>query len=113
MMGLVNGEVCPTLFALTTKNGEHELPKVDGIIYKAWHPIVEKQIEDGILTAWEAPSGRYIQFDWQSMHTGQRAVKNGWRWFVRLSRKTARQQTITNEFRRQVQVYLEFPMEGW
>lgn len=109
LMGLINGDICPTLFAL----GKHDLPKVDGIIYKQWHDIVVKQIEDGVLTTLEAPSGRYIQFDWQSMHTGQKAVKNGWRWFVRLSRNTDRQKSITNEIRRQVQVYLEHPTEGW
>lgn len=109
LMGLVNGEICPTVFAL----GEHSLPKAEGIIYKNWHPLVEQQIKDGTLSEYEAPSGKYIQFDWQSMHTGQRAKGNGWRWFIRLSRNTERQAYTTDELRRQVQVYLEFPMEGW
>ena len=47
------------------------------------------------------------------MHTGQRAISNGWRWFIRLSRNTDRQNKISNEFRRQAQVYLEFPTQGW
>lgn len=109
LMGLVNGDICPTMYAL----GEHTLPKVDGIIYKTWHNQVEEQIKEGLLTTMEAPSGKYLQFDWQSMHTGQRAKKDGWRWFIRLSRNTDRQKKITNEMRRQVQVYLEFPMQGW
>jgi len=110
LMGLVNGDICPTVFAL----GIHQLPKIDNdIIYKTWHPIVENQIETGVLKTYEVPSGKLIQFDWQSMHTGQRANANGWRWFIRLSRNTDRQLSITNEIRRQVQVYLEFPMEGW
>lgn len=109
LMGLVNGEICPTVFAL----GEHSLPKAEGIIYKNWHPLVEQQIKDGTLSEYEALSGKYIQFDWQSMHTGQRAKGNGWRWFIRLSRNTERQAYTTDELRRQVQVYLEFPMEGW
>lgn len=109
LMGLINGDICPTMFAI----GKHELPKVDGIIYKQWHKIVEQQISKKALTPYEAPSGAYIQFDANAMHTGQRAVKGGWRWFVRLSRNTSRQKKMTNEIRSQVQVYLEFPMEGW
>lgn len=110
LMGLVNGEIYPTLFAI----GQHFLPEIDSdIIYKKWHPIVEAQLQTGILVKKEIDSGIYIEFDWQSMHTGQRAVKGGWRWFVRLSRNTTRQINITNELRNQVQVYLEFPMEGW
>jgi ribosomal protein L4 len=42
---------------------------------------------------------------------GTRAVKNGWRLFIRASWNTDRKPT--NEFRRQVQVYMENPMEGW
>jgi len=109
LFGLVNGDICPTQFAI----GKHQLPKVDGIIYKTWHEIIEKQIKDGILKVQSVESYKYIEFDWQSMHTGTRAIGNGWRWFIRLSRNTDRQKTITNEIRRQVQVYLEFPMEGW
>ncbi len=109
MMGLVNGEICPTLYAI----GKHTLPKTEGVIYKTWHGIVESQIKDGILKTEEARSGKYIEFDWQSMHTGQRAKKDGWRWFIRLSRNTDRQKKMTNEIRRQVQVYLEFPTQGW
>ena len=58
-------------------------------------------------------SGQLIQFDWQTFHTGTRAISNGWRWFGRVSRKTERTKEITNEIRVNAQVYLEFPMEGW
>jgi hypothetical protein len=117
LTGLVNAEIAPTLFAL----GEHQLPLIpdkdyDGktaIVYRIWHPLVEKQLADGTLTPWSIVSGRYIEFDWQSMHTATRAVGSGWRWFIRLSRKTARQSSMTNEIRRQVQVYMHHPMDGW
>jgi hypothetical protein len=110
LMGLVNGDICPTLFA----HGSHLLPKVEGgLVYKTWHDIVERQIADDELIVEPARSGRLLQFDWSTMHTGQKAIAGGWRWFVRLSRNTARQQSITNERRRQVQVYLENPTEGW
>jgi hypothetical protein len=109
LTGIVNGEIAPTLFAL----GKHTLPQVDGIIYRVWHPMVEEQIRDGILKPFVLESGEYVQFDWQSMHTAQKANSSGWRWFIRLSRKTDRQNHVTNEIRRQVQVYLENPTDGW
>lgn len=112
LMGLVNGEICPTVYAV----GTHELPKLgqDAIIYKEWHEIVEDQIEKGILKAKEAPSGKIIYFNNHSMHTAQRAKKGGWRWFIRISRNTDRVKDVTNELRRQVQVYLGDSLyNGW
>ncbi len=109
LLGLVNAEVCPTRFAV----GECDMPKVDGIIYKQWHQEVEKLIQSGSMSTFDASSGVIYQFNHESFHTGTKAVMNGWRWFIRLSRNTDRIKNITNEIRRQVQVYLEFPMEGW
>lgn len=109
LMGLVNAEISPTLFAL----GTHSLPEVrDDVVYKVWNSIVEQQLKSGILKPYEVGSGKYVEFDWQSMHAGQAVRKNGWRWFVRLSRNTVRQTSITNEIRRQTQVYLD-PTVGW
>lgn len=110
LTGLVNADVAPTIFAL----GTQQFPEVnDGIIYRVWHPLVEHAIETGQMTAVSLKSGEYVQFDWQTFHAAQRAVSSGWRWFIRLSRNTDRQKNITNEIRRQVQVYLEFPADGW
>lgn len=108
LMGLVNGEICPTNFMV----GKFELPKIDtskDVIYRKWDELLMANPGDIV----EAPSGKFIQFDWQSFHTGTRAVKPGWRWFIRLSRNTERQEKISNEMRRQVQVYLEYPTMGW
>jgi hypothetical protein len=110
LMGLVNGDICPTYFAI----GNHHLPKIENdLIYKRWNKIVEEQIENKELEIYKAKSGTYIEFDWQSMHTGSKAIKSGWRWFCRLSRNTDRVNNIKNEIRRQVQVYMEDPMQGW
>jgi len=46
-------------------------------------------------------------------HDIRRVCKDGWRWFIRLSRNTDRQKSMTNELRKQVQVYLEYPKAGW
>lgn len=111
ILGLVNGDICPTQFII----GECEMPAIpDGeLIYRQWHLECERLIKEGKVKVVEAPSNRLVYFDWQCFHTGVRAVKNGWRWFGRISRNTDRTKEITNEIRKQVQVYLEFPMEGW
>lgn len=111
IMGLVNGAVCPTQFAV----GKAEMPSVkdNEVIYKVWHPLVVKQIEDGLLKSAEAPSLHLLKFDWQTFHQGRPAVGSGWRWFGRITRNSDRCNEVSNEIRHQVQVYLEFPMEGW
>lgn len=111
IIGLVNADVCPTHFAI----GEATFSEVpEGkTVYKHWHPEVLKHIEDGTLSVFEAPDRTLVQFDHDTWHTGSKAVKNGWRWFGRVSRNTDRVKKITNEIRVNAQVYLEFPMEGW
>lgn len=108
-LGLVNGDICPTDFAV----GFAEMPDVPlgETIYGAWHPEVERLIEAGELTRTSAPSNVVVWFDDRALHQGVRAVGNGWRWFGRASWDTHRKPT--NEIRRQVQVYLDHPMEGW
>lgn len=111
ILGLVNGEICPTVFALGTCIMP-SVPKGE-LIYRKWHEEVERLIKDGILETIEAPSNQLVYFDCHTFHTGIKARANGWRWFGRVSRNTERTKKITNEIRKQVQVYLEFPMEGW
>ena len=109
--GLVNASICPTSFAL----GDCEMPRVaDGeLVYRKWHKEVEDLLAKGLLHRVDAPDRMLVGFDWQTFHTGTKAVANGWRWFGRVSRYTDRVNTVTNEIRRNAQVYLEFPMEGW
>lgn len=110
IMALVNGDICPTEFAV----GKMILPEIPmgEIIYKKWHPIVDAMCNINIdVKRVSVPTNRLIHFDAHAMHQGVRAVKGGWRWFGRITYKSDRK--ITNEIRRQVQVYLEFPMEGW
>lgn len=111
ILGLVNAEVCPTEFAI----GECVMPKIeDGeLIYRVWHKEVEKLLASGDLDLVKAKDRKLYLFDWQTFHSGQKAVSNGWRWFGRVSRNTDRVNHITNEIRQQAQVYLEFPMDGW
>lgn len=110
IMGMVNADVCPTQFAIGTSDFE----KVDeGNIYKVWHDVVVEQLKDGTLQSEKAKDRTLYEFDWQSWHTGTNAVSNGWRWFGRVSKNTDRTKHITNEIRRQAQVYMSNLTEGW
>jgi hypothetical protein len=83
------------------------------LIYREWHNEVVRLLGTGKLQSVKASSGKLIQFDWQTFHQGTAAVGSGWRWFIRLTRSSDTVKTPKNEIRKQVQVYLEFPMEGW
>ncbi|QOI66611.1 hypothetical protein [Erwinia phage FBB1] len=111
ILGLVNASVCPTHFAV----GEAEFNAVpDGeLIYRQWHKEVLEHLAKGTLKQVEAEDRKLVKFDCDTWHTGSQAVKNGWRWFGRVSRNTDRVKKISNEIRVNAQVYLEFPMEGW
>jgi len=111
IMGLVNGVICPTKFVF----GKCEMKDVPPgqLVYRQWHEEVEALIKAGKVQVQDCLDNHLVAFDWQAFHTGVKAVKNGWRWFGRISTNTDRTKTMTNEIRRQVQVYLEFPMEGW
>ena len=109
IFALINGHLAPTKFAI----GQIELeePQHGQIIYKHWHQNIVDAINTGQLAEVSAPSNKLIEFDYQAFHTGTRAVENGWRWFIRATRYAS--YPPQNEIRRQVQVYLEFPTEGW
>lgn len=111
ILGLVNAEIAPTEFAF----GECTMPEVaDGdLIYRRWHSEVEELLDTGCMQRVKAPDRTLIYFDCDAFHQGTKAVSSGWRWFGRLSVDTERTSKVTNEIRRQAQVYLEFPMEGW
>jgi hypothetical protein len=114
---LVNSHTAPTKFALGTSSFIY--PEDGKIVYGEWTKEVDKQIEDGILTVQDAPDQSLIHFDDHTWHTGVKAVENGWRWFGRVSKyykngiPASRGNARSNEIRRQVQVYLEDPTQGW
>lgn len=115
---LVNGDICPTEFAV----GEADLiePPLGQIIYKEWHKQVELLLLNNVLRRVSVPSGKLVMFNDRAFHQGTKAVAGGWRYFVRASRYSTpegvridRGNARTNEVRRQVQVYLENPEDGW
>lgn len=115
---LINGDICPTAFA--SGSMDFEIPPPGSVIYGDLHPVVENATKTGKLNLTSVPSNRLVQFDDRSWHTGTKAIKNGWRFFIRISRyfdpnqnPVQRGNARTNEIRRQVQVYLENPNDGW
>ena len=112
IMGLVNGDIAPTQFAV----GKCEMPDIEEgeVYYRKWHPIVENLCETGELKRYDALGNPIIAFEAHSFHRGQQAIKAGWRWFGRVSYDTDRTKSITNEIRNQVQVYIPAPdYRGW
>lgn len=108
-MMLINGGIAPTKFALG-KATFSDIPLGEKY-YKEWHKDVEMLIRSRWLKEYDAESNKLIYFDWQTWHKGVQAVKGGWRFFIRATINTGRKPV--NEVRKQVQVYLENPMEGW
>jgi hypothetical protein len=111
LMGLVNGDIAPTEFAVGKI--DLEIPEIGSLVYREWHPKVMEAIENNTLESVSAESYKYIQFNNYAFHQGTKAVSSGWRWFIRVSRNTERALNCKNEIRKQVQVYMENPMEGW
>lgn len=111
ILGIVNSEICPTKFIL----GDVYMPPVEEgqIVYEVWNNIVESEIKEGTIRAVDVFDRTLTYFDCNTFHTGQKALKSGWRWFGRISRNTDRVKSITNEIRVNAQVYLEFPTKGW
>ena len=111
IMALINAEICPTKFI----KGDCKMPEInDGeLIYRKWDSEIKELIKNNEVEVIECPNKQLVYFDCNTFHTGDKAISNGWRWFGRVSKNTERVNKITNEIRRQVQVYLEFPMEGW
>ena len=111
LMGLVNGDIAPTEFALGLI--DLEVPPVGQLIYREWHPQIMQAIAEQRMTSLKAESGVMYEFNNYSFHQGTAAVKAGWRWFIRVSKNTTRVNDCKNEIRKQTQVYMQNPMEGW
>jgi hypothetical protein len=110
IMGLVGGDICPTVFA--TGRITLPIPEPPAVTYGVWHPLVAAAVADGLLQAERVESGRYYEFDDRALHRGTKAIGSGWRWFIRVSRDTSRTSRLTNEVRTQTQVYLDTEA-GW
>jgi hypothetical protein len=116
LMGIVGSADCGTEFA----TGKFMLtePEQCPVIYKQWHGEVELSVEKGGIVG-GTPCGRVsvepnllYRFNDRSFHQGVPSKNTGWRWFGRI---TIGNPTVkpANEIRRNANVYMENPMEGW
>lgn len=116
-MTIVGGSGSFTQFALG--RAEFDDVPLGKTIYAQWHSEVMARldkpatVESGPLRSYFVKPRDIVFFDARSWHQGVPATDFGWRFFARASWNTARVKHCTNEIRRQVQVYLENPMEGW
>jgi hypothetical protein len=108
-LGLINGEIAPTEFAVGNQEFE-EVPLGENV-YKVWDKKVQELVDSKKLTTFKAESNLLYLFNCHSWHRGTKAVNRGWRWFGRLS--WHHNVPARNEIRNQVQVYLDDPSEGW
>jgi hypothetical protein len=118
IMALVNGDVCPTHFAVG--KAVFKMPPPGSVIYSHWHRDVEWKLQEGELTEVGVPTNRLVRFDDRSWHRGTKAAATGWRLFIRASRyfspdgdPVERGNKRTNEVRNQVQVYMDSVNAGW
>jgi hypothetical protein len=91
------------------------------VIYREWDRILNSQPQFIEKYSRKAKEGELILFDDKTFHRGTAATRNGWRWFIRISRyydvksgwPIDRGNPVTNEVRNQVQVYLSAVNNGW
>ena len=110
-MTIVGGTGSFTEFALGT--AEFKPVPIGDTVYAQWHYEVVNHLANGKLKCYSVTPNEIVFFDARSWHQGVPATEFGWRYFARASWNTDRTKHCTNEVRRQVQVYLENPMEGW
>jgi hypothetical protein len=96
--------------------GELELEDIgfkEGSVYGKWNADINKQLSQANcrISVKKAPELALIHFPFGAFHRGTPATKNGWRFFIRANFNTARKPV--NEMRRQVNVYLPVPEQGW
>lgn len=110
VMGLVNGDLCPTIY-LKPGHVTVPVPPKGAVTYGFWHPMISELAHArGIM---EAPDCTLLFFDTHTWHTGQASKGQGWRWFARATKNTTR--PFHNDVRTQVNVYVPVDQlhAGW
>jgi len=118
---LLNAHVAPTAFAIGTAGVKPW--RGQGSMYGQWHEEIEQHISNGFLERIECPDSQWVYFDDRTWHTGvQSPVKFGHRLFIRIGmhyrmvdgQKVYEQPpSRANEIRRNAQVYMPVPSQGW
>lgn len=111
---LVTGDSCLTRF-IKERNFELEVPEApDTKLYKMVSEQINKKVETGELTSFEAPSCTPVMWDWWEIHTGVPAKSHEWRFLIRVTESDIQKPKtdLRDIIRTQQQGYM--PMEfGW
>lgn len=109
-LGIVGSAVCPTQIV----HGNFKMDEVHGgAIYKEWHDRIA-YLAGRYPTQHPklmVPYGYAVWMDDRTLHQGTMCTQGGWRWFGRVT--FGNPTPPMAKVRRQVNVYLENPMEGW
>lgn len=114
-VGLVNGNLAPTEFAVGS--GFVSVPD-EGVVNASLHEQVVEMVKTRHYHTYSNERNLLV-FDDRCWHRGTEAVGTGWRWFGRVSRyhikgkPVARPNKRTNEVRKQVQIYMSAENAGW
>jgi len=119
-LALVGGDIAPTEFLRTHPEYPIYMPKIGwgGSTYRDWDNLINTHIipdSHQFAEVHRVPDGKLVYFDADSFHQGTQAVANGWRWFGRITWNADYEhgRPRFNEVRRQVNVYLAAPNDGW
>lgn len=118
---LLNAHVAPTAFAIGTAGVKPW--RGHGSMYGQWHEEIEAHIANGFLEKVECPDAQWVYFDDRTWHTGvQCRVEFGHRLFIRIGmhyrmvdgeKVYVQPPSRANEIRRNAQVYMPVPSQGW
>lgn len=118
-LALVGGDIAPTEFLRTHPEYPIYMPKIGwgGSTYRDWDNLINTHIipDSQFAEVHLVPDGKLVYFDADSFHQGTQAIANGWRWFGRITWNADYEhgRPRFNEVRRQVNVYLTAPKDGW
>lgn len=94
-----------------------EVPKKGKIIYEKWNSEINEILAHRkkyghirVYTSYIYP-GQVLWFNSSTFHRGKAASRTGWRFFIRASWYSTRK--VTNEIRKQSQIYMSALEAGW
>ena len=118
---LINADVAPTEFAVGI--APFESHSGEGSMYGQWSKEVDAHIAVDRLKVVKSPDCQWVYFDDRSWHRGVECpVKFGHRLFIRVGmhyrmvdgeRVFEQPPSRANQVRRNAQVYMQYPAQGW
>lgn len=118
---IIGSDVSATEFAVG--NANFKSWNGQGSMYGQWTDEVDAHVKNKVLDVVKAPEGQWVYFDDRTWHRGVECkVKFGHRLFIRIGmhymmvdgkRVYVQPPSRANEIRRNAQVYMKTPAQGW